>query len=83
MAKETPPTKIEIELMKLNESISNQTKEQARTNELLKKLVDANKEFLSTLTSFLDQDHRTKLDLALKKMEQAKSMETTEFDLRY
>lgn len=56
---------------------------QNRTNELLQKLVQANTDFLGTLTTFLDFDHRLKVEQERKREEQAKSMEPSPHDLRY
>jgi hypothetical protein len=90
MAKETLPTKLEVAVWDLTESITKLRvsqdmliDQQKKTNTLLDQLVKANTAFLGTLTVFLDQDHRLKLDQERKRNEHAKSLEPTKGDLIY
>ena len=74
---------LRIDIQALNENIKHLIKYQLITNNLLEQLVRANQAFLGTLTSFLDLDHRLKMDQERKRLEQAKSVEPTKHDLLY
>jgi len=64
-------------------SISALIKKQDATNGLLRELVDANKQFISTLTSFLKEDHKIKVDREKNSLEQSRDRIPTPGDLRY
>jgi hypothetical protein len=64
-------------------SISHLIKKQDATNGLLRELVDVEKQFISTLTSFLKEDHKIKVDREKTSLEQARERIPTPGDLRY
>jgi len=64
-------------------SVSALIKKQDATNGLLRELIDTNKQFISTLTSFLKEDHKVKVDREKNALEQARERIPTPGDLRY
>ncbi|HET6453485.1 MAG TPA: hypothetical protein VFI02_03695 [Armatimonadota bacterium] len=64
-------------------SLSALIKKQDATNGLIRELIDTNKQFISTLTSFLKEDHKIKVDREKSALEQARERLPTPDDLRY
>jgi hypothetical protein len=83
---ETLDAKLEVlldDLCNASLSASALIKKQDATNGLLMELIAVNKQFISTLTSFLKEDHKVKVEEEKKKSEQARQLEPSKDDLRY
>lgn len=83
MGKEEIPSRLEIAIAGLDDTFKKLIDEQAKTNRLLDQLIKADHAFIGTLTSFLDLDHRLKLEQERKRDEQARSLAPTKHDFLY